>query len=251
MKNHEWVDGKLLQSNKKYSHLKLKQKEKINQWMYDSYRKVYKEKGAYPDDKEDERILFCVMEQIEKAEIRISYREVCKQYRSVRENLRKRLVRENQTRDVVKLTIETIDTAFSVCKVENYSEVNIEEPFCFIGSTDEEKSLVCPTQKVPAHCLEREDGWRGFRIAGVLDFSLIGIMARITKVLANNEIGVFVVSTFNTDYIFVKDHHYQDAVGVLKSAGYQMDKSARQMQQGEVWKKGCSHNRKGSGVCRI
>ncbi len=40
MRNHEWVNGKLLQTNKKYSHLKLKQKEKIYQWMYDSYRKA-------------------------------------------------------------------------------------------------------------------------------------------------------------------------------------------------------------------
>ena len=222
MKNHEWVDGKLLQTNKKYSHLKLKQKEKIYQWMYDSYRKDYEEKGAYPDDKKDDRILFRVMEQIERAEIWIPYGEVRKHYRSVKKNLHKRLAKEKESQAVVKLKIETLDTAFSICKVENYSEVNIEEPFCFIGSTDEEKSLVCPTQQVPVHYLKREDGWRGFRIAGVLDFSLIGIMARITKVLANNEIGVFVVSTFNTDYVFVKDHHYQDAANVLKSAGYQV-----------------------------
>ena len=52
MKNHEWVDGKLLQTNKKYSHLKQKQKERIYQWMYDAYKSVYKKSGKYPDDKE-------------------------------------------------------------------------------------------------------------------------------------------------------------------------------------------------------
>ena len=51
MKNHEWVDGKLLQTNKKYSHLKQKQKERIYQWMYDAYKSVYKKSGKYPDDK--------------------------------------------------------------------------------------------------------------------------------------------------------------------------------------------------------
>ena len=108
----------------------------------------------------------------------IPYGEVRKHYRSVKKNLHKRLAKEKESQAVVKLKIETLDTTFSICKVENYSEVNIEEPFCFIGSTDEEKSLVCPTQQIPAHYLKREDGWRGFRIAGVLDFSLIGIMAR-------------------------------------------------------------------------
>ena len=52
MKNHEWVDGKLLQTNKKYSQLKLKQKEKIYQWMYEAYRDKYREFGKYPDLKD-------------------------------------------------------------------------------------------------------------------------------------------------------------------------------------------------------
>ena len=56
MKNHEWVDGKLLQTNKKYSHLKQKQKERIYQWMYDAYKSAYKKSGKYPDDKEDDQI---------------------------------------------------------------------------------------------------------------------------------------------------------------------------------------------------
>lgn len=55
-------------------------------------------------------------------------------------------------------------------------------------------------------------------------FSLIGILAYITKILANNKIGVFAVSTFTTDYIFVKDHHYENAVRALKSAGYRIGK---------------------------
>ena len=46
MKNHEWVDGKLLQTNKKYSHLKHKQKERIYQWMYDAYKSAYKKSGS-------------------------------------------------------------------------------------------------------------------------------------------------------------------------------------------------------------
>ena len=53
--------------------------------------------------------------------------------------------------------------------------------------------------------VEREDGWRAFRIQGVLDFSLIGILSKITSILAEHSIGVFAISTYNTDYIFVKE----------------------------------------------
>ena len=78
MKNHEWVDGKLLQTNKKYSHLKQKQKERIYQWMYDAYKSAYKKSGKYPDDKEDDQIVSAVMDRIDEAEIWIPAGEVKK-----------------------------------------------------------------------------------------------------------------------------------------------------------------------------
>ena len=81
MKNHEWVDGKLLQTNKKYSQLKLKQKEKIYQWMYEAYRDKYREFGKYPDLKDIDDILEPVMERIDEAEIWIPYGEVRKHFK--------------------------------------------------------------------------------------------------------------------------------------------------------------------------
>ena len=65
-----------------------------------------------------------------------------------------------------------------------------------------------------------EDGWRAFRIQGVLDFSLIGILADISRILAENKIGIFAISTFNTDYILTKEENYQKALDVLSRAGY-------------------------------
>ena len=73
---------------------------------------------------------------------------------------------------------------------------------------------------VPANTTEREDGWRAFRIQGVLDFSLIGILADISRILAENKIGIFAISTFNTDYILTKEENYQKALDVLSRAGY-------------------------------
>ena len=66
------------------------------------------------------------------------------------------------------------------------------------------------------------DGWRTFRIEGVLDFSLIGILSEISKVLAENKIGIFVVSTYNTDYILVKKENLQKAQQALKTTGYEV-----------------------------
>ena len=85
------------------------------------------------------------------------------------------------------MTLKIIDDIISICKVKDYGGINLSSPFVFIGSTDEEKSLVCPTRLVPGDTVERDDGWRAFRIEGTLDFSLIGILADISKVLADGK----------------------------------------------------------------
>lgn len=111
---------------------------------------------------------------------------------------------------------------FSVCKIKDTTEVSFSDEFCFLGKTDEEISLVCITEHVPGNAIQRDDGWKAFRIQGVLDFSLIGILARISKLLADNEIGIFAISTYNTDYILTKAENYSKALAVLKQAGYQV-----------------------------
>ena len=71
--------------------------------------------------------------------------------------------------------------------------------------------------------IERDDGWKAFRIQGVLDFSLIGILSRISAILAENKIGIFAVSTYNTDYILVKKENYQRALKALETEGYMVN----------------------------
>lgn len=73
---------------------------------------------------------------------------------------------------------------------------------------------------IDLNTLERDDGWRGFRIQGVLDFSLIGILAKLSGILAEHQIGIFAVSTYNTDYILVKEENFERALNVLASEGY-------------------------------
>lgn len=120
------------------------------------------------------------------------------------------------------MKIKKIPYDFSICKVTDYSKVNIAAEYCFTGKTDEENSLVCLTEDVPANTLERDDGWRAFRIQGVLDFSLVGILSEITGILAEDKIGIFAISTFNTDYILTKKEDYQKALDLLDAEGYKI-----------------------------
>lgn len=128
----------------------------------------------------------------------------------------------NKDRTFAAVTLEPLEAKLSVCKVRDYSEVDISRPFCFTGATDEELSLVCQTDQVPENTTEREDGWRAVRITGILDFSLIGILAGISEVLASNGIGIFAISTYNTDYILTKEEQFGKAIDVLSDAGYRI-----------------------------
>ena len=120
------------------------------------------------------------------------------------------------------MEIKRISTNFSVCKVEDFSQVNFEDEFVFIGKTDEEKSVVCNSNFTPQNVTDCEDGWRGFRVQGILDFSLIGILSKIATLLAENSISIYAISTFNTDYILVKEEAYEKALTILSENGYKI-----------------------------
>lgn len=112
----------------------------------------------------------------------------------------------------------------TVCKVVKLSDFDQTADFFFIGKTDEELSVVFLTKDVPERTVVRSDGWRGFRIEGTLDFALVGILSKLSAILAQNKIGIFAVSTFNTDYILVKNEDYERAMDVLAAEGYEIVK---------------------------
>ena len=118
------------------------------------------------------------------------------------------------------MELKVLDHKLTVCKVKTVADIDLNQEFYFVGRTDEEISLVCKTEDTPENTSDREDGWRGFRIQGVLDFSLIGILSKLSGILAENGIGIFAVSTFNTDYILVKEENFEKALTVLADAGY-------------------------------
>lgn len=116
--------------------------------------------------------------------------------------------------------IRVLPGDFTVCKVADFSEVVLDAPYCFTARTDQELSVVCATPDAPRRTLAREDGWMAFRIEGVLDFSLIGILAKVSTLLAEQGIGLFAVSTYNTDYFFIKKENETRALAALTEAGY-------------------------------
>lgn len=121
------------------------------------------------------------------------------------------------------MILKAIHYDLSICKVKNISSIHTDSDFYFIGKTDEELSLVCKTEEVPEETTARDDGWKGIRIQGVLDFSLIGILSEISGILARHKIGIFAISTYNTDYILVKRENFFRALEALKAEGFTVE----------------------------
>ena len=93
--------------------------------------------------------------------------------------------------------------------------------FFSVTRTEEELSVVC-AQDMDFACESREPDWRILKIEGPLDFSLIGILSKISTILADDKISIFAVSTYNTDYILVKSKDLDNAVLALEKSGYEI-----------------------------
>lgn len=121
------------------------------------------------------------------------------------------------------ITLHWIDNEFTVCRLTNpLPDLNFSDVF-FFARSDEEISLVCASDQVPADCVDRSDGWIAMRVQGVLDFSLTGILSRLSTVLADARIPIFAVSTYNTDYILISKTHQDRATRAFLQAGYRFD----------------------------
>lgn len=120
------------------------------------------------------------------------------------------------------MIIKRFDDDFSVCKVSDLSEIDFSDRFCFLGKTDNELSVVCHTEKAPDNAISRDDDWKMFRLEGTLEFSLVGILADISAILAQNKISIFAVSTYKTDYILTKAQNFEKALECLAANEYKI-----------------------------
>lgn len=118
--------------------------------------------------------------------------------------------------------LEVLAPAFSICKAARPEEIDFSAGFLFVGKTDNELSVVCPTDAAPRGAAAREDGWRAMRVAGALDFGLTGILARLSSALADAGVPLFAVSTYDTDYILVRRDDLARALAALAAAGFEI-----------------------------
>jgi hypothetical protein len=124
----------------------------------------------------------------------------------------------------MKLTFTTLKGNYSIHRFAPDAIVpdTIQESrFYSVSRTDEELSIVCEAT-IDLHALQSNTGWRILKIVGPLDFSLTGVLAAVSKLLADREIPIFAVSTFDTDYILVRGTKLVEAKRVIAEAGHRI-----------------------------
>lgn len=120
------------------------------------------------------------------------------------------------------LTMTLLKEKYGVCRLEKNSAIPewaLIGDFFSITKTTDELSIVCLEENIP-NDIKCEKDWRILKVAGPLDFGLVGILSSISLVLALKKISIFAISTYDTDYILVKEENLEIAVLSLKEAGY-------------------------------
>ncbi|WP_071395089.1 ACT domain-containing protein [Bacillus tuaregi] len=122
------------------------------------------------------------------------------------------------------MNLVILDTIFSVVKLPPTEEIPSwagKGEFTSITRTNEELSIVCPTSNIPNSLLiDVEHDWKYIKVEGILEFGLTGILSSLANPLAENNISIFAISTFNTDYLLIKVHSIEKAKLVLENAGH-------------------------------
>lgn len=123
-----------------------------------------------------------------------------------------------------RLELLLLDDLLAVCKLDPAVDLPswaTSGDFSSITRTHDEISVVCPEEAVPAD-VRAEKGWRCFRVAGAMDFSVVGVLASMTAPLAEAKIGIFAISTFDTDYLLVKEDDLVRTIEVLRASGHSL-----------------------------
>jgi hypothetical protein len=118
------------------------------------------------------------------------------------------------------VTLDLMPNAYAICRLDAYASLPdwAMRPFSSITRTANELSIVCASDDVPAD-VQAQRGYRGLAVRGPLDFSLVGVVAALAGTLAAASISIFVVSTHDTDYLFVRGAELDRAIAALRGAG--------------------------------
>ncbi len=121
-----------------------------------------------------------------------------------------------------KRKLELLPGIYAVCRLDKDAPVPdwaTLSPFSSVTRTPHELSVVCPDARVPAG-VKKESGWKVLMVEGPLNLSLTGVLASLTGPLAREGVSVFALSTYDTDYLLVKQEHLEKAIQLLSAEGY-------------------------------
>ena len=126
----------------------------------------------------------------------------------------------------MNFTLELLPDTFAICRLAPDSPAPewAQGDFVSMTRTPRELSVICRRDAVPEG-VRCEAGWRCLRLVGHFDFTQVGVLASLTKPLAEAKISVFVVGTFDTDYLLVKGACLVSAVEALEDAGHSIQSS--------------------------
>lgn len=120
------------------------------------------------------------------------------------------------------MNLSVLKDIYGVCRLKPDEAVPawaMTGEFYTVSKTSEELSIVCESSLIPDG-IRAELGWKVIKIEGPLDFALIGILASLSTTLADQRVSIFAVSTFDTDYLMVKEKEQKKAVKALRDAGH-------------------------------
>ena len=122
----------------------------------------------------------------------------------------------------VKLKYSRLPGLCAICRLPADAPLPaVTGAFTSITRTDDELSIVCPEESIPA-AAQAEKGWIALKLLGTFPFSQTGILAAFVHPLAEQKVPVFAISTFDTDYVLVKEAFAGMAMEALGAAGHEL-----------------------------
>ena len=124
--------------------------------------------------------------------------------------------------NVPRLPLTILRDSFAICRLrpdESIPSWALSGGFCSLTRTPDELSIVCAQELVPEG-VEAVRGWKSLKVEGKLDFNLVGVLSSLASSLARVGVSTFVISTYETDYLLVKESDLDRAVAALRKAGH-------------------------------
>ncbi|MBI4630526.1 MAG: ACT domain-containing protein [Chloroflexi bacterium] len=123
----------------------------------------------------------------------------------------------------MSLTLSVLPERYAACRFDSNEPIPAwatRSQFFTVTRTTDELSITCPEADVPRDVAKCEPGWRAFKLHGPFDFGLTGILTSVLNPLAEAGVGIFALSTFDTDYVLVKEENVEKAIEALRKFGH-------------------------------